>query len=209
MSTLVSALEALPVIGILRGCPSEHLPAIAGAAVEHGMRVLEVTLDSPSPFAGIAQLRDEFPEACTGAGTVRTPESLRMAVEAGAQFIVSPVLDREVVSAAAAAGVEIVPGAATPSEIADAIALGVAAVKVFPAAQLGGPSYLRAIAHVLGSPALIPTGGVTIENSLDYLQSGATALGIGSSVFSREALQRGAAESVGSMVAQLVDRLRQ
>ena len=150
---LSDALGRLPVIGIIRGCPLEHLWAVASAAVEAGFTVLEVTLDSPDPFESITELVRVFPGTVLGAGTVHTTGQVEMAEAAGARFVVSPVVTDAVMEACAGLGLATLPGAATPTEITRAIDLGAFAVKVFPALQLGGPDYLRAVAGPLGNPA--------------------------------------------------------
>ena len=102
------------------------------------------------------------------------------------------------------AGLEVVPGAASPTEISTAVTMGATMVKVFPAAQLGGPGYLRAIHGVLGQPALVPTGGITADDAAAYLAAGATALGVGSAAFRRELLESGDEAGVHDEVARFV-----
>jgi len=193
------------VIGIIRGCPLEHLTAIASVAVEAGFTVLEVTLDSPDPFRSIEELVLALPGTVLGAGTVHTPDQVEMAAAAGARFIVSPVVTDAVMEAGTGLGLAALPGAATPTEISRAIDLGAYAVKVFPALQLGGPGYLEAIAGPLGHPRLVPTGGVDAGNAAAFLASGAFALGVGGSVFLSGLLSRGDADGVGSLASELVE----
>ncbi|MFQ5966494.1 MAG: bifunctional 4-hydroxy-2-oxoglutarate aldolase/2-dehydro-3-deoxy-phosphogluconate aldolase [Acidimicrobiia bacterium] len=179
------------VIAIIRGCPPQHLPKIAEAAVSAGIGVLEVTFDSEEPEKGITRLRETLPGVAVGAGTVLSEDQVAAASDAGAEFLVSPVTDPHVLGAARQRGLFIIPGAATPTEIREAVALGADAVKVFPADALGGPDYLRAILASLGPVPLVPTGGVNPENGADYLQAGAAAVGVGSSLFPSDALETG------------------
>jgi len=190
-SRLTAALDAFPVIGILRGCPPEHVLPIAAGAAKGGLTVIEVTLDSPEPMRGIEEITSSIPGLVVGAGTVHGPDEALAAAEAGAAFIVSPHTDTETMAACREAGLPALPGAATPSEIVRAVDLGAFAVKVFPAAQLGGPGFLKAVMAPLGRPRLVPTGGVDMGNASGYLRVGAIAVGLGSSVFSIEALRYG------------------
>jgi 2-dehydro-3-deoxyphosphogluconate aldolase/(4S)-4-hydroxy-2-oxoglutarate aldolase len=191
MNDLTTALDRVPVIGILRGCPPGHVSAVAAAAQEAGLTALEVTLDSERPLDAIRVLAGTHPGLSIGAGTVRLASQVTQAVEAGARFIVSPYLDTEVIAAAAAAGVTSVPGAATPTEVWRATQGGADLVKVFPARELGGPAYVKAVLGPLGSPALVPTGGVDASNAAAFLEAGSTALGVGGALFPREALEVG------------------
>ena len=205
---LLRALEHLRVIGVIRGCPVEHVAAVGSAAAESGIGIMEITLDSPNPVEAIRALAGACPGVVVGAGTVRTVSDVHLVVEAGASFIVTPFLSLPVVEAAVSHGVPIVPGAASPTEIWEAVAAGATAVKVFPARQLGGPAYLAAIREPLGRPALVPTGGVGLGDARAYLDAGAIAVGIGGSVFPASALAAGDAARVGSLAADLVSRLR-
>jgi 2-dehydro-3-deoxyphosphogluconate aldolase/(4S)-4-hydroxy-2-oxoglutarate aldolase len=198
------ALQEVPVIGIMRGCPVEHAAAIGSAAFAGGIRVIEITLDSPQPEVALRNLIEACPALVVGAGTVRTPADVEFAVGAGASFIVTPVFSPAVVAAARSLGVPILPGASTPSEIWAALEAGAFAVKVFPARELGGPAYLKAIREPLGHPPLVPTGGVAIGDGPAYLLAGALALGVGGSVFPLSSLVDGDAGHVGSLAAEMV-----
>lgn len=179
------------MIGILRGCPLQYVDDMATAAEVAGLTALEVTLDSMRPFDAIRTLTENHPKMSVGAGTVRSVLEVQQAVEAGARFIVSPHLDPELVVAASRTGVVSVPGAATPTEVWRAANSGAGLVKLFPARELGGPEFVRAIRGPLGKPALVPTGGVDASNATAFLAAGATALGVGGAVFPRTALEAG------------------
>ena len=202
--SLFRSLAEVRVIGILRGCPPEHVVFVAGAATDAGLAVLEVTLDSPGALQSIELLGKTFPGLVIGAGTVRTVEEVAEAVRAGASFIVSPVVDEQVISACDQYSIPVLPGAATPTEVSRALRAGAGAVKLFPAAQLGGPGYVAAIRGPLGNPRLVPTGGVSIENGRAFLDAGAAALGVGGSVFAPDALARGDAGEVRSRATAFV-----
>jgi 2-dehydro-3-deoxyphosphogluconate aldolase/(4S)-4-hydroxy-2-oxoglutarate aldolase len=204
---LRTALEAFPVIGILRGCPPEHVVPIVAGAARGGLTVVEVTLDSPEPLRGIEAIASSLPNLVVGAGTVHGPEAVRTAAQAGASFVVSPHTDEATMTACRRASLPALPGAATPSEIVRAIDLGAFAVKVFPAAQLGGPDFLRAVMAPLRKPRLVPTGGVDTTNALDFLRAGALAVGLGSAVFSVEALRYGNGYVIERTVRELQEAL--
>lgn len=205
--SLDTALETLPVIGIVRGCPPEHLDAVASAAAEAGLRAIEVTLDSPDPFDGITRLGAALPNVVVGAGTVLTSRDVEAAREAGARFLVSPITSHDVLGAAVRHDLPCLPGAATPTEIVTALAAGAHAVKIFPARELGGPDFVSSVLEPLGRPRLVPTGGVDAGDAPAYLTSGAWAVGLGGSIFSRSALAAGDADSVGRAMEQVVAAL--
>ena len=203
MSTADLARDALlgrsttPIIGILRKCPPVHTARIVDAAAESGITVIEVTLDSVDPFGQISELA-RIGGLVVGVGSVTRAEQVERAVEAGARFVISPIVASEVIDACLRLEVPCAPGAATPTEILTAMRLGATSVKVFPAAQLGGPAYIRAIASPLGTPPLVPTGGVDPESARAYLSAGAVALGAGGSLFPAAALADGDAGVIRS-----------
>ena len=183
VGSLAVALEALPAVAILRGCPPDHVVGVARAAVEAGFAALEVTLDSPSATRSIEMIRSAHSELLVGAGTVHTATEACAAAGAGAAFLVSPVVSEEVIAAGRQQGLPVLPGAATPTEVKLAMDLGAAMVKLFPASQLGGPPYVSAILGPLGRPPLVPTGGISTANARGFLDAGAAAVGVGGTVF--------------------------
>lgn len=182
-------LREVPILGILRGCPPEHAALIASGAQSAGLRVIEVTLDSPSSLRQVREVVDLDLDLLVGVGTVTRAVQVAEAAAAGARFAVSPVVDAMVIAACAEAGLPCIPGAATPTEIHAALGAGAAAVKVFPALALGGPAFIAAIAGPLGHPSLIPTGGIDARDVAEYLAAGAVAVGAGSRMFAPEALR--------------------
>jgi 2-dehydro-3-deoxyphosphogluconate aldolase/(4S)-4-hydroxy-2-oxoglutarate aldolase len=196
------------VIGILRGCPYRHAGEVAGAAIAQGLTVIEVTLDSERPLDQIAAIRSAYPDVVVGVGSVLEAGEVPGAVEAGAAFIVSPIVDRGVITAAADHGVPSLPGAATPTEIDRALRSGATAVKVFPIEQLGGPGYIRAIRSPLGMPQLVPTGGVTTGSIPEFIDAGAVAVGVGGTLFPKSALDAGDLATVARLAAEVIGALR-
>lgn len=190
-------LSSVPIVGIVRRLPPNAALDAIGVAVEEGLKVVEVTLDSENPFDLIAETVDSFPSVTVGAGTVLSPREVEEAAGSGARFIVSPIVQQETIERAVTLGLGVVPGAVTPTEIAHAVALGATAVKVFPAGPVGGAGYLSALMAPLRSPLLIPTGGVSSATAPEYLAAGAVAVGAGSDLFSSKALQELGLEAIG------------
>jgi 2-dehydro-3-deoxyphosphogluconate aldolase / (4S)-4-hydroxy-2-oxoglutarate aldolase len=178
--SLPGAIARTRLIAVLRAPVTTHLTAVAVALHEAGVTCIEVTLTTPNALTLVAELRGILGDSAEiGAGTVLTVGDLEGACAAGASYTLAPSLDLAVLDRAHDLGCPHIPGAATPTEVATAWAHGAAAVKVFPAAQLGGPSYLRALRDPLPQVHLIPTGGVNEVEMVHYLQSGAVAVGVG------------------------------
>jgi 2-dehydro-3-deoxyphosphogluconate aldolase / (4S)-4-hydroxy-2-oxoglutarate aldolase len=167
------------VMAIARGLGREALPAVADALLAGGVRVLEVTLNSPDALGAVADLAGSHGgHMLLGAGTVLDLADAQAAVDAGARFLVMPHLDPELVGWCAERGVPAFPGAMTPTEVLGAWRAGAAAVKVFPAALLG-PGYLRELRGPLDGVPLLPTGGISAVNAADFLTAGAVAVAAG------------------------------
>lgn len=199
-------LGGLPLIGILRGCPPAHCYGVVAAAAEAGIRVVEITMDSESPLRQIEVL-SRVEGLVVGVGSVLRPAEVRSAVSTGARFVVCPVVDVDVLKTCMDLGVPCLPGAATPTEIFTATRSGAAAVKVFPARQLGGPEFIRAVASPLRRPRLVPTGGVSPEDAADYLAAGAVAVAAGSDLFPTAALATGDYSAVEARARRWVEAL--
>ncbi len=176
---LASALAAARVVAVLRAArePAQVIEAV----VAGGIRVVEITLDSPDAEAVIAAARARHPDVLVGAGTVRAPADVDRAVGAGAAFCVAPATVPEALARAAARGVPMVPGALTPTEVERAVGLGAPVVKLFPG-SLGGPAYVRELLAPLAGVPLLVTGGVDAGNARAFLDAGAIAVGAASSL---------------------------
>jgi 2-dehydro-3-deoxyphosphogluconate aldolase/(4S)-4-hydroxy-2-oxoglutarate aldolase len=153
---------------------------VVRALRQGGIGVFEITLDSQNALETIASLRGD-PKLVVLAGTVRTVEDVRAAVDAGAQGCVAPVLRPEVLEACREAGVPSVPGAMTPTEVETAWQLGAEMVKLFPAARLG-PEFVHDLRGPLRDVPLLATGGVDASNAAAFLRAGAEAVGVGSAL---------------------------
>ena len=165
------------IVAILRAPTSDGFAAVADVLVGAGITALEVTLTSHGAIDAIAGLRRQLPESVAiGAGTVLTADDAKASVDAGAAFLVSPVLDVSLVTNSA---VPFYPGTSTPTEMYGAHKAGAPLVKLFPAAGLG-PRFLRDVRGPLPQINVMPTGGVKIEDIADWLLAGAKAVGVGS-----------------------------
>jgi len=201
---LLAAVEANRVIGILRKCPAIHAASIAAAAIDNGLSVLEVTLDSEDALKVIEGLCAKHPRASIGAGTVTTADEVRNVAAAGGRFVISPIVSEEVIATALAEGLLPMPGVATPTEIHRAMSLGAPVVKIFPAEQVGGPGFIAAVRAPLREPRMVATGGVDATNAADYLAAGAWAVGVGGSLFRGAALRDGDTAAVAEGTRRLL-----
>lgn len=181
---LASYLSPLPLIAVLRGITPEEIPAIGDVLVEAGFRILEVPLNSPRPFDGIAMLAKRLGDRClTGAGTVRDPADVARVRDAGGHLIVMPHADLAVVREAKRLNQIALPGVATPTEAFAALDAGADGLKMFPAEALP-PPVLKAWRAVLPATTLVfPVGGIRPETLSAYWAAGASGFGTGSNLY--------------------------
>lgn len=180
MNTLTRILDH-KIISILRGAKPEDTVKIAKALRDGGIRLIEITLNSPNALQSIERVSQAVgDEMVVGAGTVLDPETARAAILAGAKFILSPTVNIETIKMTKRYGAVSIPGAFTPTEILTAYEHGGDIIKVFPARM--GPSYLQDVHGPLSHIPLLPTGGVTLANISEFQKAGAVGFGIGSSL---------------------------
>lgn len=178
--TIPPALAEDRVLAILRGCPADVIVKLVAALREGGIRCVEVTLDTPHALDMIGTLRNTFGDALVvGAGTVTDVAAARQALDAGAQLVLSPNTDVDVVREVSSRGVPCFPGAMTPSEIVQGWSAGAAGIKLFPAAALGEP-YVRHVRGPLGHIPLMAVGGLDASNARSFEKAGCFAIAIGS-----------------------------
>jgi 2-dehydro-3-deoxyphosphogluconate aldolase/(4S)-4-hydroxy-2-oxoglutarate aldolase len=178
------------LIPIIRVSSAKEAVNVADAIKAGGGSLIEITMSVPGALDTIKDLTHKYKdEIIMGAGTVLDPETGRAALLAGAQFIVTPTLNVDLIQLAHRYSTVIVPGAATPTEILAAWNAGADMVKVFPAAQLGGSEYLKALRGPLPQILLVPTGGVNLQNAGAFIKAGATALGVGGELVDKKAVK--------------------
>ena len=192
------------VIAILRGVARDDAVAVADAVVDAGVTALEVTADTPDAMSLIEAISERVDDTLVGAGTVLDPETARAAQLAGAEFLVTPTVNADVIETANRYGTPVVVGAYTPTEALEAYQAGADAVKVFPA-KTGGPDHVAAIDGPLPQVPLVPTGGVDAENAGEYVRAGAVAVGVGSAIVDAEAVADGAFDAIRSNAREVVE----
>ncbi|MBD0414428.1 2-dehydro-3-deoxy-phosphogluconate aldolase [Oryzicola mucosus] len=166
---LLSLLDGQPVIPVLKIDRAADAVPLARALAKGGLRAIEITLRTPEALEAIRRAAGEVEEAIVGAGTILDPRHFEEAVAAGSKFIVSPGVTQNLLSAAAASEVPLLPGAITPGEIMAARDAGLDFLKFFPAEQAGGVAFLKALSSPIQDVKFCPTGGVSAKNAKDYL----------------------------------------
>lgn len=179
---VVDFIKEHPIVAVIREATPEKILPIVNALYEGGVKVLEITTETPKVMAMIEKVADELGDkVLVGAGTVLDPETARAAILAGSKFIVSPSLNPETIKMTKRYGVVSVPGALTPTEIVTALEHGADMVKVFPVNAFG-PGYIKNIHGPFPHIPLMVTGGINTANVNDYIKSGALAVGVGSNL---------------------------
>ncbi len=187
LDTLQKILES-GVVAIMRAKSSDQLLAAADAIREGGVNVIEVTMTTPGALDVISRAVSKYDESVVfGAGSVLDPESARASILAGAQFIVCPTLSVATIELCKRYAIPVMPGAYTPTEALVAWQAGADVVKIFPA-DIGGPAYIKAIKAPLPQIRLAPVGGVSLENTADFIRAGSACVGVGSSLVNQKLL---------------------
>ncbi len=184
----VARIAREKAVAVVRADSAEALVDLAKALVDGGVTCVEITMTVPDALGAIARVTAALGDAAlVGVGSVTDPETARRAVEAGAQYVVSPVFVPAVVAAAHAAGAAAMPGCLTPTEAFTAHAAGADVVKVFPA-DVVGMAFFRGVLAPMPFLKLMPTGGVTLDNAGEWLAAGAVAVGVGSALVDKTAV---------------------
>ena len=208
-SPALTVIREIGIIPVIRADSPDAAIAVVDALAEAGLVIAEITMTVPRAIDAIEAVSKRFADRMlVGAGTVTDADTARRAADVGAEFVVSPCLVREVIDAARGAGVAVLPGALTPTEVFEAYKSGADMVKVFPAQNVGGASYLRALRGPFPDIPLVPTGGVTLENVREMFDAGAAAVGVGSELISKEALGRRDYAAIGALARQFMDAVR-
>ncbi len=195
----------VPVIGILRGVEPDFFPQLLDVSFQAGLQAIEVTMNTPGAPDMLRQNMHLVPEGCfLGMGTVRNLPEARVAIDAGAMFLVTPNVDVDVIAYARRCEVPIVAGALTPTEVYQAWSAGADMVKVFPCP---GPKYIKDLLGPLEDVRLVAVGGVKLDNLREFLDAGAEAVGVGNSLFGEEVLRNRDAAGVQRYMSEYLGRI--
>ncbi len=193
---VINTMRSVGLVPVLRAESEDQALALAEAIAAGGVNVLEVTMTVPGAVRVMARLAKERPDILVGAGTVLDPETARICMLEGAQFIVSPALNVKTVELCNRYSIAVLPGALTPTEVITAWQAGADVIKVFPANAMGGAKYLKSLKAPLPQIELIPTGGISHASAHEFLEAGALALGVGADLVDTKAIAAGHAEKI-------------
>src|SRR6266702_3368807 len=190
-------ITEIGIVPVVRASSPRDARIAADAVCEGGIPIVEITLTVPGAIDVIRELtKNAASDVLVGAGTVLNAEAARRCLDAGAQFLVSPGLNLQVIHLAVAEGKVMMAGALTPTEVITAWEAGSDLVKVFPCGQLGGAKYIKALRGPLPQVPLVPTGGVNLHTAAEFIEAGAAALGVGGELVDSEALRSGQPEII-------------
>jgi len=203
------------IIAIIRGIDEDRIIETIEALIDGGINLIEITLNQDSQekclktIELITLVSKSFgDQLCLGAGTVITEEQVERVVDAGAEYIISPNTDIDVIKKTKALNKISIPGAYTPSEMVRAYNSGADFVKLFPAANLG-PSYVRSVLSPLANIPLIAVGGVNITNASDFLEAGAVGLGVGGNLIDKQAVNMGQFDILTQNAKEFIKKVMQ
>ncbi len=205
----LARLKQTGIVAVIRAERGELLADVAEALVAGGVDVMEVTFTVPKAHQALEQVAGRLGDrVLLGAGTVLDPETARIALLSGAEFVVSPTVNLDVIRLCRRYDKMVLPGAFTPTEILTAWEAGADVVKVFPS-DVTGPAYLKAIKGPLPQIRLMPTGGVNLQTAAAFLHAGAFALGVGGSLVDPRAVAAGELAKIEQLARQFVEVVRQ
>ncbi len=205
---VLERIRSTGLIPVIRARSADEASQAVDAIQAGGVGVLEITMTVPGAVELIREVARRATDALVGAGTVLDPETATSCIEAGARFVVSPALNLATIATCREAGIAIIPGALSPTEVVTAWNAGADLVKVFPAGAVGGPSYIKALKAPLPQIDLVPTGGVNLKTAGDFIRAGAAALGVGGDLVDLAALRRGEASVLSERARQFVQIVR-
>ena len=196
------------VVAVIRAQSDTQLQDIAKALIEGGVMGVEVTMSTPKAISGIQKLVDAVGDKCVvGVGTVLDAGTCAAAIHAGAEFVVSPILDMAVIETTRRLGKISIPGALSPTEIFTAWNAGADLVKVYPG-NLVGPGYIKDLLAPMPFLRLTPSGGVDVKNVGEWIKAGAVMVGAGSSLVTKDAMSKGDWGAIAAMARQFVDNVK-
>ena len=176
------------LVAVIRRPPADKIDRLAEALVDGGVGALEITVDTPGVFDMIRKIKSVFgKKVLVGAGTVLDAETAKIAIDAGSDFIFSPIFDEATIALTNRYGKISIPGVMTPTEIVKAYQVGADVMKIFPGRSLG-VDYIKELRGPLGHIPMMPTGGVDLDNVGQFIKNGAVAVGVGGSLIDKKAV---------------------
>ncbi len=204
----LASIKACGVVAVLRADSPDALVQVAQAIGRGGIGAVEITMTTPGALDAIGECANRLgDEILLGAGTVLDPETARAAILAGAEYIVTPTLNPDVITLCRRYGKVVIPGALTPTEILTAWECGADIVKVFPATALG-PRYFKDVKAPLPQIDLMPTGGVDLDNAGDFIRAGACAVAVGGNLVDKAAVAAGEWQVLTDTARKYVETVR-
>ena len=205
---LLAALREGGIVPVIRADSADTALRIVDALVAGGIRTLEITMTVPDAIGAIKAVADRFGSSVLlGAGTVTSRALAEGSLDAGAEFLVTPCVVPDVIAVAKERGVAVLPGAMTPTEVFTAWSSGGDIIKIFPASNVGGASYLKALKGPFPQIPLCPTGGVNLQTIGEFVKAGAAAVGVGGELVSKAAIDAGDYGKITELAKQYVSAL--
>lgn len=205
---VIEKIKAGGILPVVRAKTSDEARAVIEAIRAGGIKIFEITMTVPGAVELIAEFAEDD-DLLIGAGTVMDPETSRRCIAAGARFIISPALNFDTIVYCNETSVVVMPGALTPTEVANAWEAGADFVKVFPADSMGGARYLKSLKAPLPHIRLIPTGGVSQATAADFIRAGAEAIGVGADLVDLKAIREGRPKAITEAAKRYLEIVRE
>lgn len=203
-------LYEVGVVPVVRAESADQAMKIVDAILAGGVNILEITMTVPGAIKVMEQVHERFgDDVLLGAGTVLDAETARAAILAGAEYVVSPGTDLALIQLCRRYSKPVMPGALTPTEVVFAWQSGADMVKIFPCGNVGGPKYIKALKGPLPQIEMIPTGGVNLDTTADFIKAGAAAVCVGSALVDKAAIKEGKFEVLTDNAKKFVDLVKQ
>lgn len=209
MEDILRRIEEIGIVPVVVLGREEDATMIGEVLCENGLFCAEITLRTKEAVRVLRKMKKEFPQMLLGAGTVLTKEQVDAVIDAGAEFIVSPGFDVDIVDYCLERKILILPGCVTPTEVAKAVKRGIKVVKFFPSEQFGGLSTMKALAAPYPQVRFMPTGGIDIHNLREYLSWNKIIACGGSWMVQRELVRKGDYDTIGKLVKEARERVRE
>lgn len=205
----LALIRELGLVPIVRASTPDDAFRAAEAIIAGGIGIAEITMTVPNAIRVMERVAERFGDkVLLGAGTILDAESCRAALLAGAEFIVTPSLDVRVIEVARRYSKACVPGALTPTEVVRAWQAGADLVKIFPCGPVGGPQYIKALKGPFPHIDFVPTGGVNLETTPEFIKAGSAAVAVGGELVDRRALQEGKLDVITSNACKFLEAVR-